>query len=420
MINAMLEKDILPLFDLTNNKLARESLLNLLSEPLISQQSIIERQNLLLELKTLTPIFKGYNYPPYPFYECCNFLEQTKYKTSFSEKSLFQFKLWKRSNREIYNPLYSGISNIIVFFFPLYDKYYARISGEQYPSFKKTIHIIKNFLERFDLAENNYAIRSGTFTDKKILRILQVVDTIKTEKTFAHFLDNFILFETYISIACAIEKNKFTFPEFSENIFSVDEVYHPAVRNCVSNSLSTNKNVILITGSNMSGKSTFLRSVWLCVYLAHVGLAVPALGFTLQFFDKIFISIDHPDDIDNGLSHFMTEIKALKMVVEAAATGRCFAVFDELFKGTNMEDALWVSNKTINGLKKFSNSYFFISTHLHALDEDIDRNTVDDFFLESIVVENTPKFTYQLKRGWSNVKIGKILFEQEGLIKLLE
>ncbi len=90
----------------------------------------------------------------------------------------------------------------------------------------------------------------------------------------------------------------------------------------------------------------------------------------MPFFTTISAAINLTDSIVSGYSHFMSEIITLKNVLtEAAANAKCFAVFDELFRGTNIEDALEISTATINGLTKFTNSLFFISTHLHQLKE---------------------------------------------------
>ena len=172
----------------------------------------------------------------------------------------------------------------------------------------------------------------------------------------------------------------------------------------------------------MSGKSTLLKAFSLCVYLGHTGLAVPASKATMPFFTTISAAINLTDSIVSGYSHFMSEIMTLKNVLTAAADGgKCFAVFDELFRGTNIEDALDISIATIQGLANFPNSLFFISTHLHQLKdmEEIKTHKVSTCFIECELKNNIPAFTYKLKEGWSDLKLGRILFEKEGLNKLL-
>ena len=173
----------------------------------------------------------------------------------------------------------------------------------------------------------------------------------------------------------------------------------------------------------MSGKSTLLKALSLCVYLAHAGLAVPATRAIMPFFNTISVAINLTDSIVSGYSHFMSEIITLKNVLTEAKTGaRCFAVFDELFRGTNIEDALEISAATIKGLTHFPNSFFIISTHLHQLKdlEEIKTNKITTCFIDCKLTDNIPAFTYQLKEGWSDLKLGRILFEKEGLNTMLK
>ena len=97
-------------------------------------------------------------------------------------------------------------------------------------------------------------------------------------------------------------------------------------------------------------------------------------------------------------------------------------MFDELFRGTNIEDALEISTATIKGLTHFTHSLFFISTHLHQLKdlEEIKNHKVTTCYIECELNNNTPYFTYKLKPGWSDLKLGRILFEKEGLNKMLQ
>jgi len=134
----------------------------------------------------------------------------------------------------------------------------------------------------------------------------------------------------------------------------------------------------------------------------------------------ISIAIDLKDDLQSGYSHFMSEVKTLKAVVlEASRQQRCFAIFDELFRGTNVEDALAISRTTIVGLTKFTGSCFIISTHLHQLKDAVKDERIGTHYIECSLEQGRPVFTYRLQSGWSDLKIGQIIFEQEGLNELL-
>lgn len=96
--------------------------------------------------------------------------------------------------------------------------------------------------------------------------------------------------------------------------------------------------------------------------------------------------------------------------------------FVEFFKGTNIDDAFQISSQTINGLLNFKNSFFIISTHLQLLKEidDIKNNLTGNYYIDSSLDGNLPRFSYKLKEGWSDLKIGEILFENEGIKLLLK
>ena len=92
-----------------------------------------------------------------------------------------------------------------------------------------------------------------------------------------------------------------------------------------------------------------------------------------------------------------------------------------MFRGTNIEDAVEISPTTIKGLTQFKNSIFFISTHLHQLKEieEVQSQAISTYYFDCGLVDNTPIFSYQLKKGWSDLRVGQILFEKEGLNELL-
>jgi len=158
------------------------------------------------------------------------------------------------------------------------------------------------------------------------------------------------------------------------------------------------------------------------VYLAHLGLAVPAAVCQIPYYEVVTLAINVNDNLRNGYSHFMAEIQNLKLVLEAATAGKnCFAIFDELFKGTNIDDAQEITLTTLRGLSQFKNSLFLVSTHLLHLQNQIPDPSaaISKYFIDCELRAGTPVFTYKLKQGWSCLKIGKILFEQAGLAQLL-
>lgn len=291
-------------------------------------------------------------------------------------------------------------------------------------TYQDDLRFIVNYIASFNPKHYRSRINQGKFGFKAIQKLNANVCEKRNNGDTLIFFEKLNLFEAYVSIARAVNRHGFKFAEVGKNSdFSLIGFYHPLLKQPVKNDIRVDHNVILITGANMSGKSTLLKSIGLCVYLSHLGLPIPAANGTIPYYDKISIQINHSDDLKNGYSHFMNEIVKLKDVVLDARSGkRCFAVFDELFKGTNYEDALAISVKTIQGLLKFDSSSFFISTHITELKCKLSDSNIQTgaLYIDSEVRDETPVFSYVLKTGWSNLQIGQLLFKKEGLNDLLD
>ncbi|WP_188598640.1 MutS-related protein [Polaribacter pacificus] len=283
----------------------------------------------------------------------------------------------------------------------------------------QSIRHITKVLSAFNLEKYEYIIREDRLKDKHIIDLTRRINILKDTGDLELFWENFFLFEAYLSINIGILKNDFVFPSFSTKTIKLVELYHPLIKDPIKNNFASATNVIVLNGPNMSGKSTFLKAVGLCIYFGHLGIGVPASKADIPFFNYFSIEINRRDDVLNGYSHFMTEVMNVKTVVENAVSGKqCFAVFDELFSGTNVQDAIEICRTTINGLSKYKNSYFFISTHIEEL-KNVSNENVSNYFIDCELIDNLPTFTYKLKKGWSEIKVGRILFDKEGLNDLL-
>lgn len=416
-----IEEEILPLFDFTFNLFSGKAVHRLVTEPPGSMEDILYRQQVLKGYIANYEIWKEYSFSRFNLSEIFDFFEtfgvghffaaNMKWKLRFSEK--------ERSQRK------GRLILLIRLFSKIQAGYFEKLNSKLFPpKYASELDLLNRFLIDFNLPHYE-----KIYEKKKTLNVTQIVELmgIITEKVTngqaAAFWNRWFLFEAYLSVSKGIVEHRFVFPSFDNSTFSIQGLYHPLLKNPVPNDITATRNVILLTGPNMSGKSTFLKAVSLCVYLGHQGLSVPATRAVIPFFDNISVAINLTDSIVSGYSHFMTEIITLKNVVEQALQGsKCFAVFDELFRGTNIEDALEISTATIKGLTKFHNSYFFISTHLHQLKgmEEIQNDKVSTCYIECELKDDTPVFTYQLKPGWSDLKIGRILFEKEGLNNMLK
>jgi DNA mismatch repair protein MutS len=413
--------EILPLFDFVPNEFSRDALWQLLSEVPGSVEEIYLRQDIIKNLLENEQLYTPFSYSKVEFHQVYTYIEDKKSRGNFLRgTSLTIHLLFARIEQSREK---GGLSQLFLFFNEINNFYFSKLDPGFFPEvFKNKLRNINQLFLDLEVEKYHAIARRRRFSMTEVTKLIfRLEEKIRTGEMDI-FWKNFFLFEAYFSISKGIKRHHFTFPEFKNKGLIIKEFYHPLVKNPVKNSLMTRKNVTLITGPNMSGKSTLLKSIALCVYLAHLGLGVPAEKCELCFFDVISVAINLNDDIKNGYSHFMAEIKTLKKVVtEARDNKKCFAIFDELFRGTNTEDALAISKTTILGLTEFRDCYFFISTHLHQLKEAVDSyaDRIDTRYLECNVAISVPLFTYQLKDGWSELKIGQIIFKQEGLNELL-
>lgn len=409
-----IKNEILPIFDYSLNSFTKNRILYLLETPLISEDKIIERQDILKAFGSNMKVLENYSYTVLYLNEVHFFLNNFKAVELKSMSFLFSSPGYD----EIF--LNNKLHQMLLFFHRLESVYFSRIAIKDFPEiYRKDLNRILSFLSFFELKQYELIIREKRLRRKHIKELVNKILKLKIEQRIEVFWEDLFLFESYCSISLAIKKREFSFPVFKEKEISLNDFYHPLIKNPIKNDFTAFSNVIVLNGPNMSGKSTFLKSISLCVYLGNLGLAIPASKGIIPLCSDFSIGINKRDNILSGYSHFMTEITNLKDVVLNAAEGkRCFAVFDELFSGTNVEDATEICRTTINGLSRYNNSYFFISTHIQEL-RDITNDNVATFYLDCELLNNVPTFTFKLKQGWSDIKVGRILFDKVGLNDLL-
>lgn len=234
-------------------------------------------------------------------------------------------------------------------------------------------------------------------------------------------------FDVCISIAKAVNKHGFCFPEYEAAdlpALAITGLHHPLIKNAVANDvlIDQQKNIWFLTGANMAGKSTFLKSLSLAVYLAHVGLPVPAAAMKATLFKGLITTVNLSDNINSGYSHYFSEVKRLKNVAgKIMNQDNLFVVFDELFRGTNVKDAYDASLATINALSKIKSSVFLISTHIVEIAPAIKMhdNVVFKFF-DSQIEDGRPVFDFKLNDGVSTETLGYFIFKNEGILQILE
>lgn len=412
-----IEKQILPLFDFSLHKFTKKRILSLLYEPIASEEAILHRQQTLKAFQANLNLLEDYSYTVLYLNEVHEFLLNERIEDFYEKKWRYKWVVTK----SIKSKLTGKFNQLVLLFHRLDLHYFSRLNVDVFPEeFQQKIKNIIMFLNQFKVCHYEKIIREKRLKDNDIIDLLHRLISIKQQSLITPFFEDFFEFEAYLSISYGIKKHQFNFPSISKEGIQLKEFYHPLISNPIKNNIETTRNVIVLNGPNMSGKSTLLKAISICVYLGHLGFGIPAKSGKIPLCEQFTFSFNKKDDLLAGYSHFMNEVKALKeIVIEASSQKPCFAVFDEMFNATNPNDAQVITLTTIHGLRKFSNSYFFISTHFQSIKNDI-REGVDCFYMDFSLVNKCPEFPYHLEKGWSSVQIGKLLFDMEGLDKLLE
>jgi len=408
-----IDNDIINLFNYTLNDNAKYKVKLLMSKPLQNKEAVNLRQHILKGFISNIAIFTNYAYSKIDFREVDLFLQN--FTAGNYLPKFIKYRLWFSKQR--YYIYRAHCVELILLYYKLHNQYIKKLSTAAFPeAYKNDIRFIDAYLSSFNVAYYEGLIRKGSLRTKHILEIFKLIE--KKHDDIFLFQKKYTLFEAYLSISTGIHYHNFNFPAIKDSGISLQNFYHPLLKKPVKNDFTSFSNVILLTGPNMSGKSTLLKAIGICIYLGSLGFAVPAKEASMPLYNNISAFINLNDDMQSGYSHFMTEILNLKKVVtEAAATKKSFAIFDELFRGTNVDDALEISRTTLKGMLNYPDSLFLVSSHLHELITmpEVADNSIQCHYLECELKDNTPVFTYRLKNGWSNLKIGRILFEKEGL-----
>jgi peroxiredoxin len=250
----------------------------------------------------------------------------------------------------------------------------------------------------------------------------------KVEKEgLSQIMEAIYLIDAYIGIAKAAGKYKLTFPEYitaEAPEVIIESLFHPLVANAIPNDISINgdRRLCFLTGPNMAGKSTFLKSLGLNMYLAHIGFPVSAKHMRTTVFNGIVTTINISDDISKGYSHYYSEVRRVKeTAIKIRDNKKVFVIFDELFRGTNVKDAYDASLEIILILAKIKSSIFFISTHIIEIADQLLKNEHVLFkCFHSQLDKGSLTSNYKINDGVSTERLGLQIVRQEKIIEILE
>ncbi|WP_075603221.1 MutS-related protein [Saccharicrinis aurantiacus] len=301
------------------------------------------------------------------------------------------------------------------------------IQNQLFKDGKNAAEVIQIFTKDLSQFDQRSGMIGGFILNGLLLWDLKYV--LKIEKWIQQYhlsldewLDVIYKIDAYNSMAGFVYNHPgFIFPEMSSSkVFEVEELGHPLIdrKERVDNNYAFNNSIFaLITGANMSGKSTFLRTVALNRVIAQSGMTVCAKKMVF----KPMLLITNMRTSDNLMKHesyFFAELKRLKFIIDALYAGNeIFVILDEILKGTNSKDKTYGSMELIRHLLKL-NVHGMIATHdleLGILEEE-SKGKVNNICFEVENTNNELKFDYKLYKGVTQNHNATFLMKQMKII----
>jgi DNA mismatch repair ATPase MutS len=289
----------------------------------------------------------------------------------------------------------------------------------------REIFLLKNILKRFDYRLNIYVfifLNAFLLWDLRQLQALSAWRA-RNNATVSKWFEAIARLETLIGLSSlAFNEPAFSFPVLTESFFTLEGVSigHPLIsgRQRVDNSFSFSGTgrVALITGSNMAGKSTFLRSLGLNIVLAQMGSVVCAESFRFSPV-RLMTSMRVADNLAENTSTFYAELKKLQSIIEAVNRGeRVFILLDEMLRGTNSNDRHVGSEAMIRQLIR-NQAVAVIATH----DIELARpagfapESMTNYYFDVQVANDELYFDYKLKPGICQSLNASLLMKKIGI-----
>lgn len=241
----------------------------------------------------------------------------------------------------------------------------------------------------------------------------------KNKDKFNDYMECLGKFEAMSSLSTLVFNNpSWEVPNITDSVLSGKDLVHPLLgKEAVGNDFYMDKNtrVLLITGSNMSGKSTFLRTVGFNMVFSYLGLSVPGKEFNVPIFN-IYTCMRTGDNLEENISSFYSEILRVKNIVDGTKRNeRIFFLLDEIFKGTNSidrhEGAMVLINQLLNG-----DTLGLVSTHdLELCDMESNNKYVANYYFKEYYENNKIMFDYKIRQGVSKTRNAKYLMKMAGI-----
>lgn len=243
----------------------------------------------------------------------------------------------------------------------------------------------------------------------------------RSGRSIRTWLETIGMFEALASLALVPQMNPaWTFPVISKKqvSFTADKMAHPLIYESkrICNSINMDNQICVVTGSNMSGKTTLLRTIGINLVLAYAGTAVCAKEMECSVMD-IYTSMRVTDDLSGGISTFYAELLRIKMIIDHSRKKQpMIFLIDEVFRGTNSVDRVTGARNVVLNLDK-DWIIGLISTHdfeLCGLEQEKGSRVVNYYFTETYS-NNEIRFDYVLRRGRCKTTNAKYLMKMVGI-----
>jgi len=291
---------------------------------------------------------------------------------------------------------------------------------------EKTSTILKKFSKLLgNLDQNNnvfYLIFGNGFFLRGLATSYQIEQWISNHGHSAKtWFEVIAFFDAYISLGTfAFNHPHYTFPVLSDDeiILKAIESGHPLLGrelSVLNDFKIDSEQFFIITGANMAGKSTFLRTVSLQIMMANVGLPVCAKEVVYNPI-KLITSMRTTDSLTDDESYFFSELKRLKFIVDEIKRDRYFIVLDEILKGTNSTDKAKGSRKFVEKLVR-SKSTGIIATHDLSLCEVAQEfPQIENHYFDAEIIDNELHFDYKFKEGICRNMNASFLLKKMGIV----
>lgn len=276
---------------------------------------------------------------------------------------------------------------------------------------------LKEFEEKVLSAQVKALAREKWLYDNLLEEIQQF---IKPLSQLAHALAQLDVLANFAGRAQALHWSS---PQFTlEPGIYLIEGRHPVVEQVLQEQfiandliLNNNKNMLLITGPNMGGKSTYMRQTALIVLLAHTGSYVPAKQAKIGPIDRIFTRIGASDDLASGRSTFMVEMTETAYILRQA-THKSLVLIDEIGRGTSTYDGMALAYATCIYLAQTIKAYSLFSTHYFELTQLPEQfNCIRNVHLQATLANGRIVFLYQVEEGSANRSYGLEVAQLAGI-----